>query len=408
MYRRLSLYTLLITLLMALGAHQSYAQLRNRRAQVNDTLSILQRFSFRTNTVDWLLLCPNIGVEFDVLAGDWNKWTVGADFLCNWNTKETFISSYVYDVMQATVEGRKYYRTRRGTERMDTTRHGLVRWVKYLSRLERPKARIWRAYYFGFYGSWTDYSFKFSSVGRQGIAYSVGGSFGFGMPLYMLGKGTLDLDIGGRLGLILTKYDAYGVMHESNCYPPIPEKSKNWHIVPFPMITDLHVSLVYRFHSIRNKYRNKNFEQARIDEERSIEMMHRRDSIRLAKDQRLEQMAEELKIQEEARKARKARKAAADSLGIPFDPEDYSPAELKARQIEQRRIDEKAERKKAKKAEKAEKPEKQKSQKALEKAEKKAAKKKAEEERKAAIRAAKQAAVEQEKVASDDRKEEEQ
>lgn len=42
-----------------------------------DTLSTSERISLRTNAVDWLLLVPNIGVEYDVRNLNWNRWTVG-------------------------------------------------------------------------------------------------------------------------------------------------------------------------------------------------------------------------------------------------------------------------------------------------------------------------------------------
>lgn len=323
----------------------------------NDTLKLSERFSYRTNSLGWLLLCPNVGVEFDLRAGDYNKWTIGADILYNWNTSETSVNPYVYDLGQITLEGRKYYRTKRGIAHRDTTQGAFLSWFKYLTRLERKKARTWRAYYWGVYASATKYSFKFSEVGRQGFAYSAGVSFGYGIPLYVMGKGTLDLEVGGRLGVVMTKYDAYTADFESNCYPLLPEKSKDMHVVPFPLLTDFHVSLVYRIKSIRSKYRRVNYEKEELDMKRQREIETRRDSIREAKEQRQEEMRNQIEVLKNAKKAKKIRQHQADSLGVDVDSIPLLPAELKAKALldkleedKMNAVKEKQEKKKAKKA----------------------------------------------------------
>lgn len=55
-----------------------------------DTLSVAERLSIRTNMVDWTLLVPNIGVEFDIKNENWNRWTVGLNLRNNWQTSHTF------------------------------------------------------------------------------------------------------------------------------------------------------------------------------------------------------------------------------------------------------------------------------------------------------------------------------
>ena len=40
-----------------------------------DTLSLKERLTFRTNMVDWTMLVPNIGVEFDIRKENWNRRT---------------------------------------------------------------------------------------------------------------------------------------------------------------------------------------------------------------------------------------------------------------------------------------------------------------------------------------------
>lgn len=55
-----------------------------------DTLTFAERISLRTNAVDWTLLTPNLGVEFDVKSTNWNRWAVGLTLKTKWNTPATF------------------------------------------------------------------------------------------------------------------------------------------------------------------------------------------------------------------------------------------------------------------------------------------------------------------------------
>lgn len=307
------------------------------QAAKNDSLKLIDRFSFRTNAAGWLMLCPNVGVEFDIQSGDYNKWTVVMDALYNWNTKQTKVNPYVFDMAQVTVEGRKYYRTHRPKAGIpierDTLLPAFTSWVKYLTRLERKNARSWRAYYFGAYASATKYSFKFGDVGYQGPAYSIGGSFGYGVPLYQMKHGTLDLEIGCRVGFAITQSDAYSVDTESDCYPHLSEKSKGMYFIPYPVVNDLHVSIIYRTLSIRKKYRVPNYKKQLADEERMREVEIRRDSIREAKRMRQDEMRSQVEILNKAKKAKKLRKHQADSLGVALDSIPLLPDELKAQQL---------------------------------------------------------------------------
>ena len=73
----------------------SQAQVIDRRPET-DTLSLADRITLRTNAVDWLLLLPNIGVEFDLGNKNWSRWSIGLDVRGNWQTKHTFKPGVVY------------------------------------------------------------------------------------------------------------------------------------------------------------------------------------------------------------------------------------------------------------------------------------------------------------------------
>ena len=75
-WKTLLLVVFLMTsrLFFLIGRARRYA---NRAAQ--DTIvDFKDRWSFRTNAVDWLLTVPNVAVEFDVSNSVYNKWTLGA------------------------------------------------------------------------------------------------------------------------------------------------------------------------------------------------------------------------------------------------------------------------------------------------------------------------------------------
>lgn len=255
----------------------------SREAQINDTLSFKQRIGIRTNTLDWLFLRPNIGIEFDLSRYDYGSWTVGLDAVYNWNTHEQNVSKFVYDIASLTLEGRRYFRT------------------------HSERARSWRAYYLGAYANAGEYSIKLSDTGYQGEMYGLGASFGFGIPMAKVGKNYVELDFGGRVGAVFSRSDAYTMSVEDNCYPALPGKNKDWHAVPYPVISDLHISLVYRFHSIGQKYRKPNYKLEEELDQRLREIEWKRDSLRMAKIARQDEMRKQLG---EIRKNKKAKKAA--------------------------------------------------------------------------------------------------
>ena len=77
-----------------------------------DTLSTAERLSLRSNAVDWLLLVPNVGIEYDILSTNWNRWSVGLNLRYNWQTSHTYKPGLVYNVAEARLEVRTYYRIR--------------------------------------------------------------------------------------------------------------------------------------------------------------------------------------------------------------------------------------------------------------------------------------------------------
>lgn len=220
----------------------------------SEEISLKQRFGIRTNAVDWLLTIPNMAVEFDLGNTIRSKRTIGLGLKYNWRTTHKISPPLVFNVFDARVEWRQYFRTRRRgyvTENPDL----ITRLKERVFTTKRENPRTDRAYFWGVYAHGTNYSFKFGKEGKQGTAYGAGLSLGYTAPLYGYEKGYLDLEMGGSIGLIYNSFDTYTHDPESNIYAFDPAKSKGGHIVPFPIITDLRVAFVYRFMSVSDKYK---------------------------------------------------------------------------------------------------------------------------------------------------------
>lgn len=147
-----------------------------------DTLTILDRIAVRTNTVDWMLLIPNIGAEFDVKPVNWNRWTVGFNVRGNPQTSHTFTHGVVFNMFEARVEARQYWRARQinraPNARLKDQPHKHI-WDKAISiRRSRVKHPMF-TWYRGLYAGYGKYSFLFGSQGHQGTAIVGGGILWF-------------------------------------------------------------------------------------------------------------------------------------------------------------------------------------------------------------------------------------
>lgn len=321
--------------------NDAYAQPQNGRKEdaKAENLSFKDRWGFKTNAIDWLLTVPNVGVEFDLGNTIRNKHTIGANLKWNWNTSQKYKPSIVFNLFDARIEWRQYFRTRRRYTNT-TMKDGFMKYLNdNILTTKRKNPRDWRAYYWGIYANAASYNFKLGKQGIQGNSYGAGVSLGYTAPLYGYRNNYVDLEIGGSVGLAYAKYDVYEHDAESDCYPRIADKCKGGHLVPFPLITDLRVAFVYRFVSVKDKYKQSVTRRFEIwDEKRTKlnaainEMRMRIDSISaackkqgvnltdslLTKEEQKEwrKMQKEAQIKQQEEADQKLQKQMADSLGI--------------------------------------------------------------------------------------------
>ena len=218
-----------------------------------DTLTFAERISLRTNAVDWTLLTPNLGVEFDVKSTNWNRWAVGLTFKTKWNTPATFKNRVFYNITEVRADFRNYWRTRQINNKVPAHTGFIDRLFSCRRRVvKHPKT----TYYRGAYMSFSDFSIKFGREGHQGKALSAGITYGIIKPLYAFRTGnTLDLDLGFDAGFVAVNSEKFTYNRADNCYTRT--KQGSWKVVPFPMPTAARVGFVYRFGSypITKKYR---------------------------------------------------------------------------------------------------------------------------------------------------------
>jgi hypothetical protein len=206
-----------------------------------DTLSILDRIALRTNMVDWALLIPNFGAEFDIRNTNWNRWAVGFNVRYNWQTKHTYTNHFVYNLFEVRLEGRQYWRARQiGRRGLEKHKHF---WDKAISIRRSKVKHPTTTWYRGVFASYGKYSFLFGGNGHQGTALMGGVCYGLVKPMFAFENGnSLDLEFGISGGVVYYKDKVYTHDARTDCYPVTETKPA----AILPMINEVRVGLVYR------------------------------------------------------------------------------------------------------------------------------------------------------------------
>lgn len=200
---------------------------------------LIDRFSFRTNAVDWLLTIPNVSVSFDLFPGEYNKMDVLLGVRYNWNTFHKLPTYYVFDVFDARAEYRYHFRF----EQL-----GSGEKPNFFS-LKRKNPRHHIAHYVGAYANAGTFAFKVSADGRQGFQGGAGISFGIELPLYQYKKGAIDLDLGASIGAMYNNFNLFTLNGANSAYV---NNGKGWAVLP--MLSELRATFAWRTRSVRDRY----------------------------------------------------------------------------------------------------------------------------------------------------------
>lgn len=248
----------------------------NVAENVDSVLPFKDRIAFRTNAVNWLLMTPNIGFEYDIVQNSFKKVSLNVVGRYNWNSNMRYASRYAYNIAGVKTEARWYFRTRK---REDWERECLENLSGFYEKVQakmftltsKESPRTYRAYYVAPYVSYDKYTLKLTDKGRQGSAISAGVSFGYNVPVYKYSDGSaIDFEFGASAGFVYTGYDEFAYEPDNSCY--YHTGTKKGHIVPYPLVTDVNVAFVYRLKSIRDQINS-------VDNSK-IEMMQKAYSLR--------------------------------------------------------------------------------------------------------------------------------
>ena len=242
-----------VLLMMLVSSSCVFAQKKMADDHKLDSLTFSDRISFRTNGFDWMMLLANVGIEYDLGRYNWSRNAIGLNVRGNWNTKHTYNPGLVYNLMEVRAEFRNYWHTRKTTNDLGPHRHT---YEKILSGRHRRPKHPRTTWYRGGYFAYDDYSFLFGKEGVQGTAYTLGFQYGVIRPLYIFPSGkSVDLDFGFSAGFCLTDYEKFS--HDSQTASYIKGENMGLKFVPFPVLTEARVGLVYRVGkaNVYTKYR---------------------------------------------------------------------------------------------------------------------------------------------------------
>ena len=263
-----------------------------------DTLTSAQRLSFRTNTLEWALMMPNLAVEFDLSSSPYNPWTLGVSGRVNWETNPKVLTYNVFNILEGKVELRRYWHTRQ----LSSSYSGM----KSLFSPERKNPRYWRAYYWGVYAAAGSFNFKFSHEGKQGTAYQGGASFGMSRNLFQYAKTCLDLEVGISAGLLYWTGDKYMLDRDANAYVA----TATGHSAVRPVIQDIRLALVYRIGPSVKKRHLYNQEKATLLDQQKQEKQTAHKEKKAAKEAaQKDKKAVKDAAQKEKKAAQQAKKA---------------------------------------------------------------------------------------------------
>lgn len=276
----------LVVLATSMSCISASAQKRqDTELKDDETIPFKDMWSIRTNALEWLLTIPNLGVEFDLSNSIYNRSTLGMNVRYNWNTTHNYTTPMVFNVFELRPEYRYYWRV--------NDKLSVGKWIREKLFKNKTLNKTWRAYYFGGYANAGTYSFKFGKEGHQGQMYGLGVLAGYTVPLYQYNKSVIDVEFGFSLGIAATSYKAFGHNANGDYYYEITSRSKGFHVVPYPVVSELKVAFVYRMRSVDDKYKKEDQKKIIQRQQEEIDRTARLDSITTAKETLKKLKAEE-------------------------------------------------------------------------------------------------------------------
>ena len=299
--------------------------------------------SVSTNLIDWMLIVPNVGVEIPLSKPQYvNGSSLYLEGKASLNANRVYAPDMNYKVFSGKAEFRRHFRFGEQTHytingeyktendsiiylnildslscmiRATNAVAGFVSGKEYWNNRRRNHVDDLGRSYVGVFAQYADYSvclpiFNYSR-GRMGEAAIVGLSLGYQKPFYNFSnRFYLEWEMGGSLGCVLTEFDKYNRVESE-----VTGQGK-WY---YPMITDLHVSLVLRRHSVQDLYAKKkqvsDYSPAQITRIiEDIEKKAEKERVKAEKSQAKEEHKQQQELEKEAEKLEKEAMKEQDKL----------------------------------------------------------------------------------------------
>lgn len=218
-----------------------------------------------TNLIDWALVTPNLAVDIPLTNPIYvNGASLYVEGKTSLNANKAYLPDLNYQYFSGKIEYRRHFRY--GENMSDCSwlsgaANGLARLLSKDEKWEkREDGRIndLGRSYVGVFAQYADYSMCMPwydySEGRLGRAAIAGISLGFSKPFYNFSnKCYLEWEFGTSLGCVLTEYDRYDRVETA------VTGTGKWY---YPIITDIHISLVLRRRSVSDMYNKTRIKEA--------------------------------------------------------------------------------------------------------------------------------------------------
>lgn len=246
---RISLISLLLLLIPSLGFTAVPA---NEVGPTTSKTRHRDRFTLSTNLLDWALVIPNIGVEYDL------------------GNPQRMSTPSIFMQFKGSPAGRDYLKE--GLYNQDSYRFWDARldW-RYHFTFHRHAELFTSRFYAGLFGEYMDYTMRtpldmrHRDALKDGTALIFGLTGGYDFPGFSYhNKHFFQFQVGASAGVIHTEYDAHTA------------EGIGSYGSTFPMLTELRFALTYRTRSISRKYWQPNYaryQRIKAEDDRLLEQL---------------------------------------------------------------------------------------------------------------------------------------
>ncbi len=213
--------------------------------------------SISTNLIDWGLITPNIGLDIPISDPSYiDASSIYFEGKASLKANQTYIPHLTYNLNSLKVEYRKHFRFGEESYKCSTLTNFANKIAQIVTRKEYWRERKLNHVddkgrsYIGLFAQHINYSLYIpinNNKSFKGKATIAGLSIGYNKPFYNFNNmHYLEWEFGTSIGAVFNSYNSYAYQESTI----IDDRIRF-----YPMITDLHISLIYRRNSISKMYK---------------------------------------------------------------------------------------------------------------------------------------------------------